>query len=201
LRHLDALTDMHGTLRGQVVHVRGMFPDGLLPALLQEAAQVEAWSTHQKADSWGILGDRIFAHLETIFGVAKVAGRRFNVYRPGQGKPLHQDRNAHSDRAGNVTITASFGAPRCLKLAPLSGEEPLKIWQRDGDVFCFTSQINQSFMHGIEPNQGERASLVLWGDARPLGHIFGSGNLRCMDLADEASGVATRSPRPAPGCG
>lgn len=191
LRHLDALTDMHSTLRGQTTHVRGLFPDGMLPALLGEAEEVEDWSTHRKANAWGIVTDGIFAHLENIFGMSTVAGRRFNVYRSGEGKPLHQDRNAHSDHAGNITVTASFGAPRCLRMTPLSGGDPLKIWQRDGDVFCFTSHINQSFMHGVDPAPGDRVSLVLWGDARPLSLTLGRSYLKSMDAAD--IGFTTRN--------
>jgi hypothetical protein len=182
--HLDAFTDMHGILRGQATHVRGLFPEGMLPELLGEAEELEDWSTHQKANSWGVLTDRIFAHLEDVFGMSTVAGRRFNVYRSGEGKPLHQDRNARSDSAGNITVTASFGAQRSLRMTPLFGEDPLKIWQRDGDVFCFTSQINQTFMHGIDPGPGDRVSLVLWGDARPLSLTLGRSHLKYMGAVD-----------------
>ena len=193
LSHLDAFTDMHRILRGQATHVRGLFPEGMLPEIIGEAEEVEDWSTHRKANSWGVLTDRIFTHLEDIFGMSVVAGRRFNVYRSGEGKPLHQDRNAHSDRAGNITVTASFGAQRCLRMMPLSGEVPLKIWQRDGDVFCFTSPINQSFMHGIDPAPGDRVSLVVWGDARPLSVTLGRGHLKSMDAVHgDAIASATR---------
>jgi hypothetical protein len=150
MRHEEAAMGMHVMLRGQAGHVRGIFPEGVLPLLLEEASDVESWSTHYRANSWGAMADRIFAHLESTFGVETVAGRRFNIYLSGQGKPLHQDRNAHSDRAGNITVTASFGAVRCLRVQPLhDGADALVIRQRDGDVFAFTSDMNRSFSHGI----------------------------------------------------
>jgi hypothetical protein len=41
----------------------------------------------------------------------------------------------------------------------------------DGDVFCFTSEANASYLHGIDPGPGERVSLVLWCDAEVLANV------------------------------
>ena len=136
----------------------------------------QAWSTHAKAERWGPAAEAIFEKLEATFGMRAVAGRRFNVYRHGEGKPLHQDRNAHSTVAGNTTITASFGAPRTLRLVPLRAAEAepspgrpgVKVVQQDGDVFCFSSFANAAYLHGIDAGPGERLSLVVWGDGDPL---------------------------------
>ena len=78
-------------LRTQACHVRGLFEEGLYTTLLAEAEGVEAWSTHAKAERWGPAAEAIFEKLEATFGMRAVAGRRFNVYRHGEGKPLHQD--------------------------------------------------------------------------------------------------------------
>jgi hypothetical protein len=160
-------------LRGQALHVKGLLEPGQLPTLLAEAGEVGAWSTHAKAETWGPAAEGVFATLARVFGVHRIAGRRFNVYGDGEGKPLHQDRNVHSEAAGNLTIAASFGARRLLSFVPLGQEwreeaAAVKALQEDGDVFCFTSDANARYLHGVDPGPGVRVSLVLWGDAEPL---------------------------------
>lgn len=169
----DALCDF---LRGEACHIRNFFKDGMYDSLRAEATDVVPWSTHQKTEAWGPLTDAIFSRLEKACGMRNVAGRRFNLYASGEGKPLHQDRNAHSELAGNLTVTASIGAPRRLRLVPLYFETDtdrggLQALQKDGDVFCFTSKANSNCLHGIDTGSGERISLVVWGDADPLSQI------------------------------
>lgn len=169
-------------LRGHACHVRGLFEEGRHDLLLAEAEAVEPWSTHAKAERWGPAAEAVFTRLEASFGLRTVAGRRFNVYQCGEGKPLHQDRNAHCAAAGNLTVTASFGAPRRLRLTPLPLQDagqgaPSQVApsapgigavQRDGDVFCFTSCANAAYLHGIDAGPGARLSLVVWGDGESL---------------------------------
>lgn len=165
---LDAPREL---LRAQAVHVRGLFEPGLLESLVAEAGDVQEWSTHSKADSWGPLAKRCFSELCATFGVALPSGFRLNLYADGQGKPQHQDRNAHCEDAGTLTVTASFGAPRTLRFVPLDGRGRVRVTQLDGDVFCFTSAANAAFTHGIERGPGARASLVVWGDGAPLSEL------------------------------
>lgn len=159
-------------LRTQAAHVRGLFQPGLLKALLEEAGDVREWSTHSRADSWGPLAKRCFSELCAAFGVSRPSGFRLNLYADGQGKPQHQDRNAHCEDAGTLTVTASFGAPRTLRFEPLEGRGCVRVTQLDGDVFCFTSAANAACTHGVERGPGARASLVVWGDAAPLSQLM-----------------------------
>jgi hypothetical protein len=49
-------------------------------------------------------------------------------------------------------------------------------------------------MHGIDPAPGDRVSLVLWGDARPLSLTLGRSHLKSMDAVDgNAIASATRT--------
>merc|ERR1712087_616694 len=107
-------------------------------------------------------------------GGIKASASRLNLYRSRDDyKPLHFDRGRDSDGVPQVTVGASFGATRELTLMHVSSGVTMSFPQRNGDVFAFTPEVNNVFMHGIpkigfgSPTElekdGPRLSLILWG--------------------------------------
>jgi len=174
------LTDAYlAQLAAGAVHVRSFFPAVWTGRLLGECLSraTAPWSEHEVSLH---RGDWTLAAVEALARAFEVdvLETRVNVYRRGLDhfKPQHQDRNAHDDAAGNVTVGASFGAPRSLEfvgMAPLEARFTFR--QNSGDVFAFDSTVNAAFTHGVPrgaDSREDRLSVVVWGwrdPARPLG--------------------------------
>jgi hypothetical protein len=158
------------------VHLKGLFPAHLWEAgVVREctSAACVPWSQHEKTEARGTWVRAVLAVLADAFGVGEVVETRVNIYRAGHShaKPQHQDRNAFSLRAGDVTLGASFGASRTLEFKGLNGMDASFLFRQDsGDVFAFDSTVNATFSHGIRQErtrqERDRVSVVLWGFRR-----------------------------------
>lgn len=170
-----SLSDAHlARLPTGAVHLKALFPPaewevGVLAECT--SARCVPWSQHEKSEAKGFWVQSVLGVLARSFGVREVVETRVNVYRAGlcHAKPHHQDRNAFSSRAGDVTIGASFGASRALEFRGIGELDAMSfVFRQDsGDVFAFDSEVNRSFSHGIRrearPQERDRVSIVLWG--------------------------------------
>ena len=172
-----SLTDAYLTqLPAGAVHLKGLFPaDTWETGVVEECASAACipWSQHEKTEVRGPWAKAVLDVLAASFGVEHVVETRVNVYRAGQrhAKPQHQDRNAFSVGAGDVTVGASFGASRTLEFRGLNGLDATFLFrQESGDVFAFDSTVNMAFTHGIRQEKAQqerhRVSVVLWGMRR-----------------------------------
>eukprot|EP00930_Biecheleria_cincta_P040064 TRINITY_DN27483_c0_g1_i1.p1 TRINITY_DN27483_c0_g1~~TRINITY_DN27483_c0_g1_i1.p1 ORF type:complete len:443 (+),score=73.06 TRINITY_DN27483_c0_g1_i1:103-1329(+) len=106
--------------------------------------------------------------LEEAFGI-RASAARMNVYRSSADyKPFHADRGKDEEGVPQVTVGLSLGATRELSFAHWQTGLTLSFPQRNGDVFAFTPELNQVFVHGVPKvtgggDDGERLSLILWG--------------------------------------
>merc|ERR1711920_824579 len=104
------------------------------------------------------------------FGI-KASASRLNLYRSRDDyKPFHYDRGRDSRGVPQVTVGASFGATRELTLMHVASGVTMGFPMHNGDIFAFTPEINNVFMHGVprvkaKDVAGEQArmSLILWG--------------------------------------
>ena len=92
-----------------------------------------------------------------------------NYYRDGNAIiPFHQDGLNHGDR--NITIGISFGYERNLTFRHEQSREQFDIPQKSGDVFAFTSKVNNRFKHAILRVKNKkhlvkpRFSIIIFGD-------------------------------------
>mmetsp|Transcript_41390 Transcript_41390/g.96175 ORF Transcript_41390/g.96175 Transcript_41390/m.96175 type:complete len:320 (-) Transcript_41390:110-1069(-) len=112
--------------------------------------------------------------MEQAFGI-KASAVRLNLYRSQQDyKPLHYDRGRDAEGTPQLTVGASFGALRELTLMHVKSGVTMSFPQHNGDVFAFTPELNEVFMHGVphilpnspsalEPAESTRMSLIIWG--------------------------------------
>eukprot|EP00933_Yihiella_yeosuensis_P019476 TRINITY_DN15771_c4_g1_i1.p1 TRINITY_DN15771_c4_g1~~TRINITY_DN15771_c4_g1_i1.p1 ORF type:complete len:318 (-),score=51.66 TRINITY_DN15771_c4_g1_i1:112-1065(-) len=117
---------------------------------------------------------QLVSRLEAAFGIEATAVR-LNFYRANSDyKPLHYDRGRDSEGVPQLTVGASFGSVRELTMLHVKSGLAMSFPQRNGDVFAFTPEINQVFMHGVpiaekgslttqEPEDSPRMSLIIWG--------------------------------------
>lgn len=110
----------------------------------------------------------LVARMEKTFGMRADASR-LNLYRSNADfKPLHADRGRDSKGVPQMTVGASFGAARELTFAHWRSGVSMSFLQSNGDVFAFTPELNDVFLHGVpKPGKneamGQRLSLILWG--------------------------------------
>eukprot|EP00438_Fugacium_kawagutii_P032355 Skav234858 [mRNA] locus=scaffold840:102786:111941:- [translate_table: standard] len=64
-------------------------------------------------------------------------------------KPMHYDRGSDENGVPQLTVGASFGATRELTLMHVKSGVTMSFPQRNGDVFAFTPELNEVFMHGV----------------------------------------------------
>ncbi|CAK9050375.1 Omega-amidase NIT2 (Nitrilase homolog 2) [Durusdinium trenchii] len=117
---------------------------------------------------------KLVQKMEKAFGV-KASAVRLNIYRSNKDyKPLHYDRGSDAEGVPQLTVGASFGCTRELTLMHVKSGVTMSFPQRNGDVFAFTPELNEVFMHGVprvmpnspsacEPDDAPRMSLILWG--------------------------------------
>lgn len=116
---------------------------------------------------------QLVKRMEEAFGVLANAVR-VNYYRNNKDyKPMHYDRGSDENGVPQLTIGASFGATRELTLMHVKSGVTMSFPQRNGDVFAFTPELNEVFMHGVphvmpnspaakEEEDAGRLSLIIW---------------------------------------
>lgn len=110
--------------------------------------------------------------LEKAFGI-EASATRLNLYRSSADyKPFHFDRGRDENGVPQVTVGLSLGATRELSFTHWKTGLTMSYPQRNGDVFAFTPELNNVFMHGVprigdarqqDQQDGPRVSLILWG--------------------------------------
>ncbi|CAE7597900.1 unnamed protein product [Symbiodinium natans] len=117
---------------------------------------------------------QLVRRMEKAFGI-KASAVRLNLYRSQQDyKPLHYDRGRDPEGNPQLTVGASFGAVRELTLMHVKSGVTMSFPQHNGDVFAFTPELNEVFMHGVphilpnspsalDPADSARMSLIVWG--------------------------------------
>jgi hypothetical protein len=154
------------------LHLRGFLVDPSPCRRLREELlnlPEEPWSAHGKLTrppgGWPPTVQEVFASLRNRFDVVRIVETRVNVYRSGDWKPLHRDRNAHDASAGDVTVGFSFGACRDLVFAADPAGPPLfRFRQRSGDVFAFDAAVNAAFFSRRRPQwRRDRRTAVEFG--------------------------------------
>lgn len=116
---------------------------------------------------------QLVKRMEEAFGV-RANAVRVNYYRNNKDyKPMHYDRGSDENGVPQLTIGASFGATRELTLMHVKSGVTMSFPQRNGDVFAFTPELNEVFMHGVphvmpnspaakEEEDAGRLSLIIW---------------------------------------
>ena len=120
------------------------------------------------------LRSQLVGRMEQAFGI-KASAVRLNMYRSQQDyKPFHYDRGQDSEGVPQLTVGASFGAVRELTLLHVKSGVTMSFPQQNGDVFAFTPELNEVFMHGVphilpnspsslDPAESARMSMIVWG--------------------------------------
>ena len=98
-----------------------------------------------------------------------VKATRFNWYRDSKDfKPLHHDAAAvdmNKAKVQNFTVGVSFGATRTAMFEHAKTRTRVSFPLVDGSVYCFSSQVNVDWRHGIpavEVDEGGRISIITW---------------------------------------
>eukprot|EP00760_Papus_ankaliazontas_P012567 PhM_4_TR15393/c0_g1_i1/m.12984 len=141
------------------------------------------WSKHLKHEnpSFSSTFNTVIATLSEYFDV-DVFASRMNYYPDGSSwKPFHKDSHAYGQTGHkeDFTIGLSLGNMRNLAFQHEDTEMKFMFPQKDGDVFAFSSDVNEKFLHGVPkagPQAGERISIIMWGKRRSL-------NLRNSNVA------------------
>ena len=122
----------------------------------------------EKVPTFGIILDRI----RDYFGI-DIKSTRLNWYKDSSDwKPYHHDAAAikeHIAKIQNFTIGISFGMTREISFEHAKSKCVVSIPQNDGDVYCFSRDVNVIWKHGIPKvheneykNEG-RISIIAWG--------------------------------------
>lgn len=142
------------------------------------------WSKHQAFENPSTLSptfNKIIDMLSDYFEL-DVYATRLNYYRDGsQWKPQHHDSHAYGDRAEREDFTAgiTLGSSRSLLFVHVESRQEFTFPQNNGDCFAFSSEVNQSFTHGVPRATkiyvGDRFSIIAWGRRRSINERNGRG--------------------------
>jgi hypothetical protein len=126
------------------------------------------WNKHSKCENPQISEtfNIIVNKLSENFNM-EIVETRLNYYKDGHSyKTYHHDKNAYGDVNENFTVGASFGATRNLDFKHVNSKNKFCFPQNNGDIFAFSKDINQKFLHAIpksNKNCGDRISIICWG--------------------------------------
>lgn len=133
---------------------------------------VVAWNKHTKHEdpTFSPTFNSIVQRMADHFNV-EVLATRLNYYRDGQDyKTFHKDSHAYSNgQKEDFTMGASFGSSRELEFKHDDTGHIFSFPQHNGDIFAFTSVVNDQFMHGVpkaHTQVGGRFSIIAWGRRR-----------------------------------
>jgi len=134
------------------------------------------WSQHLKHENpdFSPTFQEIVKRMADYFDV-DVFATRLNFYPDSASwKPFHHDSHAYGGRQQreDFTMGASFGATRELVFLHQPSQQQFSFPQENGDIFAFSTQVNQQFMHGVPKSSikgpAPRFSIIAWGCRRSL---------------------------------
>jgi len=135
------------------------------------------WSQHLKHENpdFSPTFQEIVQKMSDYFDV-EIYATRLNFYPDSTSwKPFHHDSHAYGNRSmrEDFTMGASFGATRELVFMHPPSQQQFSFPQENGDIFAFTTSVNQAFMHGVPKSAGSRGpaprfSVIAWGRRRTL---------------------------------
>ena len=108
-----------------------------------------------------------------------IQATRFNLYADtSQWKPFHHDSayvNPEKAKVQNFTVAVSFGCTRDAAFEHARTKTVISLPQGDGMTYCFSSDTNGIWRHGILqdiPNRAEgRISVIAWGWIDNMGRV------------------------------
>jgi hypothetical protein len=120
----------------------------------------------------------VVGRIRTFFDM-DIQATRFNWYTDtSQWKPFHHDSayvNPEKAKIQNFTVAVSFGCTRDAAFEHAKTKTTLSFPQGDGMVYCFSSDTNGIWRHGIlqdVPTRYEgRISIICWGKIDNMGKI------------------------------
>eukprot|EP00026_Physarum_polycephalum_P011606 Phypoly_transcript_11841.p1 GENE.Phypoly_transcript_11841~~Phypoly_transcript_11841.p1 ORF type:complete len:310 (+),score=70.31 Phypoly_transcript_11841:85-1014(+) len=135
------------------------------------------WSQHLKHENpdFSPTFQEIVQKMADYFDL-EIYATRLNFYPDTTSwKPFHHDSHAYGNRSlrEDFTVGASFGATRELVFMHPPSQQQFSFPQQNGDIFAFTTSVNQAFMHGVPKATGihgaaPRFSIIAWGRRKSL---------------------------------
>lgn len=137
---------------------------------LNQHTTILNWSKHKKFENpeFSPTFNIIIQQMKNHFNV-DIFQTRLNYYEnENDWKPFHKDSHAYGKNMlkENFTMGASFGDSRELVFKHESSNNTFSFPQHNGDVFSFTSEVNDKFLHSIPKSfhkKGPRISIIAWG--------------------------------------
>lgn len=141
---------------------------------MDKSGEMITWNKHFKHEdpTFSNTFNEIVQKMANHFNV-EVLATRLNYYRDGYDyKTFHKDSHAYNNgQKEDFTMGASFGASRELEFKHDDSDAKFRFPQHNGDIFAFTSVVNDQFMHGvpkIHAKTGPRFSIIAWGRRKNL---------------------------------
>lgn len=126
------------------------------------------WSKHKKWENpqFSSTYNEIIKKISIDFNI-EVIETRLNYYSNGNDwKPAHKDRHAtYEGLKENYTLGLSLGGSRELEFTHESSNHKFRFPQNNGDIFGFTKEVNEKFLHGVPKctSSDDRISIIIWG--------------------------------------
>ena len=194
----DLLNDFTTILDGNCIYLPNFFCGCNDYNILLELAQdletnmssgMVSWSKHFKYENpdFSPTFRKIVNRMADHFDI-EIYHTRLNFYKDGSDwKPFHRDSHAYGNKSlrDDFTMGASFGASRELAILHDKTEQQFRFPQNNGDIFAFTSKVNQLFQHGVPKSNkidiGPRVSIIVWGRRKTLNSNNGGNNDIILD--------------------
>ena len=161
------------------------------------------WSQHLKHENpdFSATFNAIVEGLGNYFDL-HIYATRLNFYPDASSwKPFHHDSHAYGGKKlrEDFTVGASFGATRALEFKHERSGHVFGFPQNNGDIFAFTTKVNQQFLHGVpkvtgaKPKHCPRFSIIAWGRRRTITERNGGKDE--LGTRDHAETVEDAGPR------
>lgn len=194
----DLLNDFTSILDGNCIYLPNFFCSSTNYDIIVDLAKdleenmgsgMVGWSKHFKYENpdFSPTFRKIVNRMAEYFDI-EIYHTRLNFYKDGSDwKPFHHDSHAYGNKSlrEDFTMGSSFGASRELAILHDKTEQQFRFPQNNGDIFAFTSKVNQLFQHGIPKSNkidiGPRFSIIVWGRRKTLNSKNGGKNDIILD--------------------
>lgn len=194
----DLLNDFTSILDGNCIYLPNFFCSSTNYDIIVDLAKdleenmgsgMVGWSKHFKYENpdFSPTFRKIVTKMAEYFDI-EIYHTRLNFYKDGRDwKPFHHDSHSYGNKSlrEDFTMGASFGACRELAILHDKTEQQFRFPQNNGDIFAFTSKVNQLFQHGVPKSNkidiGPRFSIIVWGRRKTLNGNNGGKNDIILD--------------------